>query len=280
MQGGFSLIEMIVVVAVMLTLVGLATASYRTFGQNVSLETAAQRVVIVLDEARNRTIGSEDDSHFGVHFETDKYVLFKGNVYDENSSDNVIHTLPTGIEISSIVLAGGGDDVAFAGVSGATTNTGTVTLQRSSDPAVTQTIAISALGQADQEGEVTPTDSRIADTRHVHFDLGWSIQGTSTLTLVFDDSPDVTENVDMADYFNADQTDFDWSGTVDVNGDLEELRVQSHSIDATNTVLSIERDRRDNQKPVAISIDGHDIVSYTADGDATAGPDGGTIEIQ
>lgn len=279
-MNGFSLIEIIVVVAIIMLLIGLAGASFRTFGQNVSLGSAAQRVVIVLDEARNRTIGSEDDSHFGVHFEADRYVLFKGDTYNANSPDNVVHTLPTGIELSAITLAGGGSDVPFAGVSGRTTKTGTVTLRRTSDTAVTQTITIAPLGQADQSGTVTTTNSRISDTRHVHFTLGWSIQGTSTLTLVFDDSPDVTKNVTMATYFNADQTDFDWSEAVDVNGNEEKLRVQSHSIDATNTVLSIERDRRTNEKAVTISIDSRPIVSYAANGTATVGSDGGNMQIQ
>lgn len=279
-SSGFTLPEMVIVIGIVVLLIGVAVASYRTFGQNISLEAATQRVVIVIDEARNRTIGSEDDSHFGVHFETDRYVLFKGDSYSPSSSDNVIHTLPTGIEISAITLAGGGSDVKFEGVTGTTQQTGTITLRRSNDPSVTQTITITSLGQSDQAGIVAPIDSRLTDTRHAHFDLGWSIQGTTTLTLVFVDSPNVTYEVTMADYFNADQTDFNWSQTVDVNGNPERLRIQSHSIDATNTVLSVERDQRDNQKGVSISIDGHDIATYAADGDITLGPDGGTLEIQ
>lgn len=276
---GFSLVEVIAVVATLLLLVGIALASYRTFGRNVTLGTAAESLVIALDQARSRTLASEGDSQYGVHLEDNTYTLFQGTTYNAASSANEVHTLPAGIEFGTITLQEGGANVVFESVSGTTANTGTVVVRLAETPATLQTINVSAQGQADIAGNVNPTDTRVADTRHVHFTLGWTIQGTSTLILVFS-NPSHTENISMSDYFNDDQSEFDWEGDIDVGGDSEHLRVQSHSIDATNTTLSIERDGRDNQKAVAISIDGNDIVSYAADGTATVGSDGGTMQIQ
>ena len=123
------------------------------------------------------------------------------------------------------------------------------------------------------------------DSRHMEFDLedssdrGWTIQSASTLRLVFHDSPgaDVTENVSMTSYFNGGNTKFDWEGSTDVNGDTETLRVHTHYIDTNDTTLSIHRDRGINNKAVDISIDGRDIVSYTADGTPTVGTWGGNM---
>lgn len=123
------------------------------------------------------------------------------------------------------------------------------------------------------------------DSRHLEFDLenpfgyGWSIQGATTLTLVFSDSPnpDITKNVTMANFFSGGATGFGWEDEVDVNGDTEELRVHTHYIDSNDTVLSIHRDQILNNKAVAISIDGKAIVSYTAGGTPTVEAYGGNM---
>lgn len=268
---GFSLVEIIAVVGILSLLIGLSVAGYRTFEKNVTLETVSQQIVIVLDDARSRTVGSEGDSQYGVRFQNNTYTLL--------ASPNEVHTLPEDVEFGSITLEGVGSDVMFNRISGTTDQPGAVVVRFVDRPETAQTITISAQGQADTAGSVTPTDTRVTDTRHVHFTLGWTIQGTSTLTLSFS-SPSHVENISMADYFNSDQTEFDWEGSIDVNGNEEHLRVQSHSIDATNTTLSIERARVVNDIAVAIAIDGNDIVSYTGSGDATVGSDGGTMTIQ
>lgn len=276
---GFSIVEVLVVASVIGILVTVAVAGYRSAGRRVNLTATAQTVAVALDDARNRTIGSRGDSRYGVHFGATDYAIFQGSTYSAADPNNEVRSLPDGLEFGDVSLAGGGSEVVFDRLTGATSHTGTVTLRLAENPASTQSLTITGQGQADFAGNVSPTDTRLADTRHVHFTLGWTIQGTSTLTLAFS-NPSHTENIPMSDYFNEDQTDFDWTGPIDVGGDEEVLRVQSHSIDATNTTLSIERDRRDNQKAVSISIDGHSIVSYAADGAATVGPDGGTMEVQ
>jgi len=119
----------------------------------------------------------------------------------------------------------------------------------------------------------------VTDSRHLEFDLGWSITGYSTLRLTYQDPPsaDVVENVTIVDYYNSFLPSFDWAGSTNVNGDTETLRVHTHYIDANDTTLSIHRDRRDNGKAVDVSIDGRDIVSYAADGTATVGSFGGVM---
>lgn len=268
---GFTLIEVIVAVGIMVILLGLTIAGYRSFSRNINLETVGSQIVIVLDDARSRTLASLNDRGYGVRFQSNTYTLL--------ADPNEVHPLPSGVEFASVTLAGGGTDVMFNRLTGTTSQPGSVVLRLTGKPSITQAITISAQGQAGSAGTVSPLDTRMSDTRHVHLDLGWTIQGTSTLTLAFS-NPSYTENISMADFFNPDQTEFDFEGDVDVGGDSEHLRVQSHSIDATNTILSVERDRRDNQKAVAVAIDGREIISYAAAGTAVVGSDGGIMEIQ
>ena len=119
----------------------------------------------------------------------------------------------------------------------------------------------------------------LSDSRHLEFDLGWSISGASTLTLTFHDpgNPDVVESVSMASFFNTGNTEFDWEGSVDVYGDNETLRIHTHYLDSNDTILSIDRERDTNSKAVDISIDSNAIVSYAADGTPTVGASGGVM---
>jgi len=119
----------------------------------------------------------------------------------------------------------------------------------------------------------------VTDSRHMEFDLGWSIRGHTTLRLVFHDppNPDVVKDVAMSGYFNDTNTEFDWEGTYDVGGSNQTMRIHTYYLDSNDTVLSIDRDRRVNNKAVDISVDGMAIVSYAADGAPTVGANGGSM---
>ena len=97
------------------------------------------------------------------------------------------------------------------------------------------------------------------------------------------------ETVAMADYFNADKTEFDWQGTFSfVAGVDQVLRVHTHSLDAFNTLLCIHRNRnygQNDQEVIIYIIDGgmeKEIAHYLADEDDTVieGFFGGVKEIQ
>lgn len=119
----------------------------------------------------------------------------------------------------------------------------------------------------------------ITDSRHLELFLGWSIRNSTTLTLTFHDpgNPDVVENVPMENFFNADSSGFDWEGDIDVNGNIESLRVHTYYLDSNDTMLSIHRDQDKNSKAVDISIDSNEIISYGADGAPIVGADGGEM---
>ncbi len=266
---GFTLIELLIVVAIVAVLTVIGLARFGTFGQQVSLDTETQKIISTVQRARNQTLASEEESQWGVHFETNKYVLFKGATYDSIGSENKEYDLGS-TEISVINITSG-DDVVFTRVRGNTSNDGNIVVRLVADTSKTKTIVINSLGQVSLQEAATPTGTRTTDTRHLHLDFGWSMQGYSTMRLIFSDPPgaDVTEDIDISD--NTSGGKFNWEGTVDVNGDYQKLRIHSHFLDATNTILSIIRDRRDNDKKLVAQIDGTPIITYEAGGTATAG---------
>lgn len=280
-QKGLSLIELLVVVSVIIILIGLAFISYRLFEKGTELEVTAQNILVTLKLAQTKTLASEGASQYGVHFENNKYILFKGDTYQEGAVENKIYQLPKRLEIYNIDLADGGNDVIFKRISGHTQQNGTIKLRIISIPDRTRTIIIQSYGL--MELKTDPADSPpdpITDSKHLHFDLGWSIQDSITLTLNFPDEPVVIVDIEMADYFKKNKTEFDWKDKIDVNGENQELHVHTHFLDAFNTILCIHRDRKKNSKPLQVLIDDKDIVSYEADGTAYVGAYGGTVEVQ
>jgi len=280
-QKALTLIEVLVVILVITILIGLAFISYRFFERGTELEVTAQNILVTLKLAQTKTLASEGASQYGVHFENDKYILFKGDTYQEGAVENKIYQLPKRLEIYDIDLAGEGNDVIFQRISGHTQQNGTIRLRIISAPERTRTIIIQSYGLIELKTDPvgSPPDP-ITDSKHLHFDLGWSIQNSITLTLNFPDTPEVTEDINMTDYFNGDKTKFDWKDKIDVNGENQELHIHTHFLDAFNTILCIHRDRKKNNKPLQVFIDSKDIISYDADGTAYIGVYGGTVEIQ
>ena len=91
------------------------------------------------------------------------------------------------------------------------------------------------------------------------------------MRLIFSDpgNPDVIEDIPIQTYIGGGK--FDWEGEVDVYGDDQELKIHSHVLDASDTTLSVHRDRRKNDKELEIQIDGTTLVTYDAAGAVTPG---------
>lgn len=280
-QKGFTLIELLLVILVIVILISLVFISYRLFEKRTELEITAQNILATLKLAQTKTLASEDASQYGVHFENDKYILFKGDTYQEGAAENKIDQLPKRLEIHDIDLADEGNDVIFRRISGHTQQNGAIRLRIISAPERTRTIIIQSYGLMELKTDPasSPPDP-ITDSKHLHFDLGWSIQDALVLTLNFPDEPVVIVDIEMADYFKKSETEFDWRDKIDVNGEDQELHVHTHFLDAFNTILCIHRDRKKNNKPLQVLIDDKDIISYEADGTAYVGAYGGTVEVQ
>ncbi len=278
-SSGFSLIEILISVAILVLVSFLALAALSVLPKQVTLDSTSQGILSVLRLARSQTLGSKGADTYGVYFETGKYVLFKGDTYVSGASENKEYTL-SDVEINSISLTGGGSSVVFDRIRGTTASDGTIQIRLTRDTARTATIQINPSGQVSASATLSQNSTRLVDSRHLHFDLGWSIQNSNTLTLSFTDTPNVTQNIAMAGFFDGGKTVFDWSGTITVNGSDQILRVHTHSLDNTTTLLSVTRDKRYNNKALTISIDGKAIVSYTAAGVATIGAYGGAMTVQ
>lgn len=272
-QRSFTLVEILVIVGIVIILMGITIISYRFFLRETDLTQSTEQIINILRLAQNKTLASEGASQYGVYFDQATLTLFKGASYaTRDVSFDQIKELPKAIEIYDIDLAGGENEVVFNRIIGDTSQAGNITLRLISDPTKAVTIYVEGSGQINLSAPLIPTNARIKDSRHVHFNLGWSIQNVTTLKFYFPDTLQI-EEVSMADYF--DGGEFDWSGSFKVDGIDQIFQVHTHFLDAFDTLLCIHRDRtqgRTNQEVIIYIVDGgteKEIAHYAADAEDT-----------
>jgi prepilin-type N-terminal cleavage/methylation domain-containing protein len=145
-QNGFTVLELLLVIAVSLVLVFLIFNSLGNYRKKEALRNMPTAIRSILAEARSLTLSSRTDDVYGVHFDADKIVRFKGAVYSSADPSNNPLVLDRATTISAIVLTGGGAEVLFEKRTGETDQYGTITLELVSDASQTRTITIHPTG--------------------------------------------------------------------------------------------------------------------------------------
>ena len=269
--GGFTLIEVVIVLGVLMIVLILSTSALYNLTKKTDLDASRDNIVSTLNTARNKTLASEGSAKYGVYFDTslspNRYVLFQGPSYAlRNVSFDEIHDLASSIEISDINLNPTNNEVVFNRLEGDTDNYGLVSI-RSLSTSEIRIIYIYPSGEISTQPESISGSGRISDSRHVHFDLGWSISGADTLKFDFINAAQ-TELIPMADYFTLES--FDWEGEFLINDVPQKFRIHTHQLEP-DTLLCIHRDYNkgeSDQEVIIYIIDGgtdKDIAHYDDD---------------
>lgn len=274
-QNGFSLIEILLVLGLLIILVGFAIPTFRYFNSGANLKKSAGEIIGALRAAQSKTMASEGANQWGVYFSTstNQYVLFQGANYgSRNTSFDEPHDLSLQTEIYQTDL---GQEVVFDRVTGKTNFTGSLSLRLKTDPLKTETIYVESSGRVGTANPLTPSqENRLKDSRHVHFDYSRFITvSAETVKLIFTyDSQTYTKEIIMAD--NLKEAQFYWQGEISVGGESQNIEIQTHSINSPGTQFSIHRDRRYNTKALTVEISGDasgGLISYDASGQTVKG---------
>lgn len=136
---GFTVIEVLLVVALIALLGTLAAPVYQTFQVEAQLDTALDEVSGALHAAQLAAMSGIDGTSHGIHFEADSFTRFTGSTYTAADPENSVTVLPPQITLSS----GLGTDLIYTGGEGIPSSTGTITLSSTSN---THVLTINALG--------------------------------------------------------------------------------------------------------------------------------------
>ncbi len=144
MSKGFTLVEMLVVIAVTAIIAVIGVSSLANVNTSKAVDIEVEKVVTLITKARSLTMAAKDNVVYGIHFEAKKVVLFKGSTYSAGTSTNQSQPLNAEVKISATALTGGGAEVVFKKLTGATSQSGTITL--AAVRKVSQTKVITILG--------------------------------------------------------------------------------------------------------------------------------------
>jgi hypothetical protein len=276
-----------VVVAIMLLLGTIGIVNYVSFRSQSELSVWANNIVETVSLAKNKTLQAEYGEQHGVHFETDKFVLFRGIAYVAASTSNVIYALPGSLEIASISLNAATSDVVFKKVTGQTDNYGAIVLRQKAGNNNSIEIHVDRSGSAGVDiAPLASTSTRIEDSRHVHVAFGQNIQSATSLLLEFPGYATNNVTVGFQTYLNPGKTVFSWEdNAILVGGATQSIKIHTHLIDLTGAEFSIHRDGRYNSRAVNIYINNpgaQQLIQYSAAGAVTNGtsPYAGDPEYQ
>lgn len=144
---GITLLEILIVIAILGLLSTVGFEVIRNFSKTISLTSSVEDGRSLLLEARTKTLSSQGEMQYGVHFATTSMVLFAGTSFPSATSTEKTATLGSPAIISGIVLLGGGDDVVFNRLTGRTAESGIVVFQYVSETGTTsRTLRIGETG--------------------------------------------------------------------------------------------------------------------------------------
>ena len=147
-KKGLTLIELMVVVAIISIILYLTLPSVTSFRETQTLKNTTESVVNWINDARVATLSSQSNSAYGVHFDEYSVVLFMGSTYNSSASSNKTLNLDSLVRIdpAKISLYGSGNDMVFQRLTGETANYGTIVLELIDDPTTSRTISVNGLG--------------------------------------------------------------------------------------------------------------------------------------
>ena|SRR3990167_8540710 len=134
-KRGITVAELLVVVAVIGLVVLVVLPKFSNIKENAVLKTAVNDVLSSINKAKNQTLSSLNSSEYGVHFQSDKVIIFKGKIFSAGTSTNEIIDIASPATITNVTfggVSGTSGDMYFNRIYNAPSTTGTVTIATSS----------------------------------------------------------------------------------------------------------------------------------------------------
>lgn len=140
-EQGFTLLELLLSVAIISLLAGLSLPVYRTLIKKNDLDIAANTVASSLRRAQVLSQAVDGDTTWGVEIQSGSITLFKGTSYTGRDT-NFDETF----DMATTIVIGGTTEIIFTKFTGLPQTTGTINLSTESDA---RSVTINAKGMVD-----------------------------------------------------------------------------------------------------------------------------------
>jgi prepilin-type N-terminal cleavage/methylation domain-containing protein len=145
MKKGFSLIEIIVSIAITAVLVSIVTNSFQTAQIRKEQEGIVQDILASLEKQKSDTQAGKEGSNYGVKFNTTDFTLFKGTSYSSNSATNKVISLDSKFQIGE-TISNANNIIYFSKLNGDANETATITVSHISNRVSPQSLIIESSG--------------------------------------------------------------------------------------------------------------------------------------
>lgn len=147
-KKGMTIVEVLIVIVVLGAIFLIVAPQFSKIRENQVIKSGVEDLVSSLDQAHGDTLSSLNSSEYGVHFQSDKVIIFKGKIFSSEAPDNKTTYIVSPASITNVTFNGVSStsgDVYFSRLSGAPSVTGTITISTDS---YSKIITISATGVA------------------------------------------------------------------------------------------------------------------------------------
>lgn len=143
-HSGFTLIEILVVIAIFLALLGVSLYSYFNARSSAPMKPIADGIVFTLERAKADALAGKNGSGAGVYFASSSYTYFSGDSYDPSASDDQTTTLPSEYVINYTLLSG--SSIVFSHLTGSPNASTTITVTDTENASNTKIIGVGTDG--------------------------------------------------------------------------------------------------------------------------------------
>jgi len=111
MSKGFTLLEVVVAMAVFSTLIALVTTNLLGAKRKSSLNASLSTFIADMKEQQIKALEGDTEGrvttdNYGIHFETSSYTLFHGTTYSSGDGTNYVVNLPDTLQFANVTFSG------------------------------------------------------------------------------------------------------------------------------------------------------------------------------
>lgn len=126
---GFTLVELLIVIGIMMILAGVSSVVYGNLQQSAQLNETGAQMTQNLRVVREQSNAGKNNAAHGIRFEPSRYTLFQGATYaTRESAYDRVYTLAPALSLTTTFV---GDEVVFSKGVGTPTMAGTITMVHS-----------------------------------------------------------------------------------------------------------------------------------------------------
>jgi prepilin-type N-terminal cleavage/methylation domain-containing protein len=141
---GFTLIEVLVVIAILISLSTIGVGTFKNMREHSALRIATEVVFQEITFARSNTLASANDTVYGVRVASTSVIRFTGQSYTPTSTSNRVTTFDEGVTATGSLVSSG-TSIVFARLTGEASASGTI-MVRDKNGEGTTTIQIFSSG--------------------------------------------------------------------------------------------------------------------------------------